>query len=146
MSRVLQNLNSKKYNRHKEYYCNNSFEYHAFTNQVISKLNDEWKVNPNKILNLILTRNYESFENALLTLMGKDFEFFKYLNKRNKKKCIARIMNYFYKKAYEEGLIPLPKYEEKTEYKRDNKGKILFDEEDFNLYTNLLIECLKEDV
>ena len=54
-------------------------------------------------------------------------------------------MNYFYKKAYEEGLIPLPKYEEKTEYERDNKGKILFDEEDFNLYTNLLIECLKED-
>ena len=54
--------------------------------------------------------------------------------------------SYFYKKAYEEGLIPLPKYEEKTEYERDNKGKILFDEEDFNLYTNLLIECLKEDV
>ena len=146
MSKVLKNLNPVKYNKHKEYYSNNSFEYHAFTNQVISKLNDEWKVDPNKILNLILTRDYKSFENALLNLMGKDFEFFGYLNKRNKKNFIARIMNYFYKKAYEEGLIPLPKYEEKTEYERDNKGKILFDEEDFNLYTNLLIECLKEDV
>lgn len=141
----LKNMNIKKYNMFQQYYCNNAYEYHAFTNQVISKLNDEWNENPNTILKFIKTRNFKDFEDKLKSIMGENFKFFFYLNKRNKKNFISRIMNYFYDKAYKQQLLDLPKYNEKVEYQRDKNGKILFDEEDLELYSNLLFECLKEN-
>lgn len=142
--KIAKSTNAAKYNKFNAYYCNNPYEYHAFTNQIITALESIWDKDSSKVVDLIKCRDINVFFDKLKSLMNDNFDYIKYLNKRNKKNTVSRICNYFYDKAYKEGLIEKPVYHEKVEFDY-NKNEILFDIEDLPLYNNLLIECLKEN-
>ena len=145
---LKQKLNKEKYDNDSKYYFNFPTEYHAYSQQIISKLYDKYNqfnFKHKDIDKLLSNRNEDNFIDQLSNMIrSKNINnFMKNLNIKNRRNFISRICNYLLEKQFNESALDRNDYETSYIENFDQKTyKKIFDPKDEGLYLRLLYKSL----
>jgi len=146
-----QKQNEDEYNSNPDYYYNFPSEYHAYGQQIMSRLYDRYNqfgFKHKDIENILNSRTEDDFFMNLQKAAGSKTikKFIRNLNVKNKKNFIKRIRNYILEKQLNESAIDDYRYEVPYVEKWNEKTyEKLFDDKDEALYIKFLYESLPQE-